>query len=254
MGRNGLLVACALCMASTASAEDESAAEPVQADGGVSEESFLDEQLREAGTEARAFRWAPATVSTSVGVTAVTLGIVRLVQDPADNQVVRGAGLMWLSIGAVSLTTGLLLFLRKAPEEDVLRRWDRARASGEPLSEYELGSFAGELRSAAEFRRRERSLLRWSSLAGASAGVLSLALIPAANNLTSASQRNIIIIGSIFTAVGLLNFSLSFQKTGAELAWEAYEGSTYYRRRSVQASVAPMAYRQGGGVMLSGRF
>ena len=254
MGKYRVFVVCVVFLASAARAEAESVAEPTPGEGDASEESFLGVQLREAGTEARAFRWAPATVSTSIGITATTLGIVRLVQDPADNQIERGAGLMWLSIGAVSLTTGLLLFIRKAPEEDVLRRWNEARASGRPLSEYELGSFAGELRAAAKFRKRERNLVRWTSLAGAGAGVLSMSLIPAADNLTSSSRRNILVIGSILSGVGLLNFGLSFQKTGAELAWESYQGSTSYRRRSVQASVAPTAFRRGGGLMVTGCF
>ena len=161
---------------------------------------------------------------------------------------------MWLGTGAVGLVTGLVLLTRKSPEERVVERWKARLALDVPLSEYELGSFAGELRAAAAFRERERKLVRWTSFAGAGAGVLSLALIPAANNLTDASRRNILIIGSIFSGIGLMNFGLSFRKSGTEHAWEDYERSVFSTRRRVSVTVAPTFSQAGGGFSLVGSF
>lgn len=218
------------------------------------EEQFLGERIEEAATGTRAFRYTTGSIAAASGVSLLTLGVVRLVQDPSDNQVVRGAGLLWLGAGAASLATGLILLARKSPEEDLRRRWERRLAEEGHLSDFERGSFAGELRAAAEFRRRERLLVRWTSLAGASAGLLSMALMPAANNLTDASRRNIIIISSIFAGVGFLNFGLSFQLSAAEYAWKNYEEATPPGRRVVQTSVAPVMHWRGGGVALVGVF
>ena len=79
-------------------------------------------------------------------------------------------------------------------------------------------------------------------------------MLPAANNLTDASRRNILIIGSIFSGIGLMNFGLSFRKSGPERAWDEYERSGFSTRRKVSITVAPTFSRAGGGFSLVGSF
>ncbi|MEM9729262.1 MAG: hypothetical protein AAF997_11795 [Myxococcota bacterium] len=218
------------------------------------QEAALAEALQTAAADTKGFRFTTAGISLATGTALLSLGTVRLIQDPANNQIERGVGLMWLGVGAAGITTGLLLLLRKSPEEQTLRRWNERRASGEPLSQYELGSFAGELRAAAAFRARERRLVRWTALAGAGAGTLALSLIPAMDNLTNASRRNVFIVGSIFVGVGFLNFGLSFRKSGPEKAWEEYELGITSPEPRVQTSLSPIVAEGGAGLALSGTF
>lgn len=250
----GVAVVCLLCSTAPAGAEEE---QPPASEGGgvaISDEELLNRLLEEAANDTRAFRSVAGGFGVASGVSLFTLGVVRLVQDPGDNRVLRGLGLMWLGTGAASLTTGLILLTRRSPEERMLRRWKARRAGAVRLSEYELGSYAGELRAAAAFRKRERNLVRWSALAGAGAGGLALALIPAANDLTDSSRRNVIIVGSVFLGIGLMNFGLSFRTSGTEEAWEEYQGSTLSSRRGVKMSFAPTVLERGGGMGLVGLF
>ena len=252
----GSAIVCAFCVTTAAQAEEEAAdAPPAKAEAGsMPEEELLDRLLQDAASDTQGFRMVSGVLGSASGVSLLSLGVVRFVRDPGGNQIERGVALMWLGTGTVGLVTGLVLLTRKSPEERVLERWRARLALDAPLSEYELGSFAGELRAAAAFRERERKLVRWTSLAGAGAGVLSLALIPAANNLTDASRRNILIIGSIFSAVGLMNFGFSFRKSGPERAWDAYERSVLSTRRKMSITVAPTFSRAGGGFSLVGSF
>ena len=217
-------------------------------------EQLLDTALREAASDTQSFRFVSAGFSMTSGIALLTLGTIRLVQDPADNQIERGVGLMWLGIGAAGLTTGLLLVSRKSPEERIWKRWRARQRAGAGLSPYELGTFAGELRAAAAFRERERRLVRWTALAGAGAGALSLSLLPATSNLTDASRRNIFIVGGIFIGVGLMNFGLSFRRSGPEKAWESYRYAASSGAPRVQATLAPAAFQGGGGLSLVGIF
>ena len=248
-------IVCVLCSTTPAGAEEAAQPPPSKGqDASIAEEELLDRLLEDASNDTRAFRSVAGGFSVASGVSLSTLGIVRLVQDPGDNRVLRGLGLMWLGTGAASLTTGLILLTRRSPEERMLRRWRARRAGAVRLSEYELGSYAGELRAAAAFRKRERNLVRWSALAGAGAGGLALALIPAASDLTDSSRRNIIIVGSIFFGIGLMNFGLSFRASGSEEAWKEYQGSTLSSRRGVKMSFTPTVLERGGGMGLVGLF
>lgn len=251
-----VLVGCLLWLASppTATADDELDATP-EVDAARSAERFevllLDESLQLAVADTDRFRFTAGTLTAGAGAAFVALGIIRLIEDPGGNQLERGFSLLWLSLGATSLTTGLIVLFRKTAEERLKERWDARRASGVPLSEFELGTYVGELRAAADFRKRERALIRWTGLAAVGAGVLALALIPAAANLDDDSRRSLIIEGSVIAGFGLLSFTLSFGESGAETAWERYENS---RRRRVRTAVVPAMFQRGAGVGVVGLF
>ena len=218
------------------------------------EETRLGELLDAAATNTKRFRNFSGWLTFASGASLLSLGLVRLVQDPGNNQIQRGVGLLWLSIGTSSLTTGLVLLSRPSPEEGIRRRWRERHAYDEPLSEWELGSFAGELRAAAEFRRRERTLVRWVAVSGVVGGTLALSLIPVMNNLNDSSKRNVFVIGGIYTGVSLLNLGLSFIESGTEDAWQEYKKGYLPSRSRREISLAPAVYPKGGGLSLVGRF
>lgn len=254
-----ITIVCVLCVAAPARAQDEPPPvnlEPVPSSTPSPEDEaeFMTTLLEKSAKDTKKARTFLGVSGLAGGASLLTLGIIRMVQDPGNNQIQRGVGLMWLGAGAAGLAGGLVLVTRKSPEEGILRRWNTRRLREEPLSEWELGSYAGELRAAAAFRKRERNLVRWTSLAGAASGALALALIPADNNLDDESRRNVIVIGSIFLGIGLINFGFSFRVSGTEKAWDEYQKSPFATRRGVKLSIAPSMYKQGGGVSLVGRF
>lgn len=122
------------------------------------------------------------------------------------------------------------------------------------MSEYELGSYAGALRAAAEVRRRERTFLRWVSLSQSAAGVVTLSLVAAMKGLNKSSRRNILIIGGIYTSVGLINFGTSFSETATERAWSSYEAQSPRGSVWTRLSLSPVIHEGGGGLALAGRF
>ncbi len=216
--------------------------------------AILEQSLDQAAKSARRFRGFSGWTTLASGGSLLSLGIIRLVRNPVGNQIERGVGLLWLSIGATSLTTGIMLLSRPLVEEAIHRRWSARREQDGPLSEYEVGSYAGELHAAAEFRRRERRLVRWVSLSGSAAGVLALSLIPAMDALNRGSRRNVFMIGSIYTSVGLINFGTSFSETGTERAWNSYATQAPRPRSPAQLSLAPLVRDGGGGLALFGCF
>ncbi len=186
------------------------------------------------------------------GSTLIGLGAWRLIEVEPQSQFSRGLGVMFMTLGAADLTTGIFAAIRVSHEKRRLDRWEKARAGG--ITELELARAEGELQSSAESREGERLLVRWNGLTHALAGVLVLALSPVPDT-TRTDRVSAYIIGSLFVATGSAAFGLSFRKTPSELAWNEYQANKVLDPgRPLTFRLSPSLSRHGFGLGMSGTF
>lgn len=180
------------------------------------------------------------------------LGAWRLTEKDPQSQFSRGLGVMFTTLGAVDLTTGVYAAIRVPHEERRLERWERARKDG--ITELELANAEGELLASVEIREGERLLVRWTGFTHALAGVLVLAFSPVPN--TSRTDRvSAYVIGSIFVGTGFAAFGLSFRPTPSEAAWTEYQGNKVSGAgHELSFRLSPSISRRGFGLGMSGTF
>ncbi len=180
------------------------------------------------------------------------LGAWRLSENEPESQFSRGLGVMFTTLGAVDLTTGVYAAIRTPHEQRRLERWEKARADG--VTELELANAEGELLASAELREGERLLVRWNGFTHALAGVVVLALSPIPNT-SRTDRRSAWIIGAIFVGTGFAAFGLSFRPTPSESAWREYQANKVSGAgRSVSFRLSPSVSRHGFGLGMSGTF
>jgi hypothetical protein len=193
-----------------------------------------------------------AAAAISGGAILLSLGTWRLVEDPPESQYTRGLGVMFTTLGAADLTTGIFIARRAPDGKRRLDRWEQAKKEG--VTEVELARAESELLTSAEFRETARKLLRWNGLTHALAGVVVLGLTPVPN-ARRPDTRSGWIIGSIFVATGAAAFGLSFRPTPTEAAWNAYRANQATTdRRQVSWRMSPSISRKSLGLCLSGTF
>ena len=173
-------------------------------------------------------------------------------EDQPQNQFTRGLGVMFMTLGAVDLATGIFAATRVPHEKRRLERWEKVREDG--ITELELARTEGELLSSAETREGERLLVRWNGLTHALAGVLVLAFAPLPNN-SQTDRVSAWIIGGLFIGTGMSAFGLSFRPTPSEAAWKEYQANKVSGSgQQVSWRMSPSISRHGFGLGLSGTF
>ncbi|MDH3622842.1 MAG: hypothetical protein OES69_06370 [Myxococcales bacterium] len=180
------------------------------------------------------------------------LGAWRLTEDQPQSQFSRGLGVMFMTLGAADLTTGIFAATRVSHEKRRLDRWEKARTDG--ITELELARAEGELLSSAESREGERLLVRWNGLTHALAGVFVLAFSPVPST-TKTDRVSAYVIGGLFIGTGFAAFGLSFRLTPSEAAWSEYQvhkASSAGHELSVRFS--PSVSRDGFGLGVIGTF
>ena len=185
---------------------------------------------------------------------SILLGIGgwRLSEDPPQSQFSRGLGIMFMTLGAADLTTGIFAATRISHEKRRLERWRTAKKDG--ITDLELARTEGELLSSAETREGERLLIRWNGLTHALAGMVVLGLSPVPDNSQS-DRINAWVIGGIFIATGFAAFGLSFSPTPSEAAWNEYQAKKISSSgQQVSFRLSPAASRRGFGLAMSGTF
>lgn len=185
------------------------------------------------------------------GTTLIGLGAWRLAESPPQSQFSRGLGVMFMTLGAVDLTTGVFAAVRVSHEERRLARWEAAKKDG--ITEVELARAEGELLASSETRQGERMLVRWSGLTHALAGAIILGLSPVPNN-TQRDRRSAWVIGGLFVATGTAAFGLSFRPTPSEVAWKTYQANQTPQTPQVSWQMSPSISRRGFGLGVSGTF
>ena len=185
---------------------------------------------------------------------SILLGIGgwRLSEDPPQSQFSRGLGIMFMTLGAADLTTGIFAATRISHEKRRLERWRKAKKDG--ITELELARTEGELLSSAETREGERLLIRWNGLTHALAGMVVLGLSPVPDN-SQTDRINAWVIGGIFIATGFAAFGLSFRPSPSEAAWNEYQAKKITSAgQQVSFRLSPAASRRGFGLAMSGTF
>ena len=185
---------------------------------------------------------------------SILLGIGgwRLSEDPPQSQFSRGLGIMFMTLGAADLTTGIFAATRISHEKRRLERWRTAKKDG--ITDLELARTEGELLSSAETREGERLLIRWNGLTHALAGMVVLGLSPVPDN-SQTDRINAWVIGGIFIATGFAAFGLSFSPTPSEAAWNEYQAKKISSSgQQVSFRLSPAASRRGFGLAMSGTF
>jgi hypothetical protein len=271
---NALLLACLFswppCLTASAQAPEARNAEqdPTTADDAAvisaePEQSLGDpleynaellDELFEQSTAAtiRQQKFAAAAGITG-GMILLGLSAWRLIEDEPQSSYTRGLGVMFMTLGMVDLTTGVLAATRIPHERRRQQRWERARKAG--ITEVELAHFEGELQASQETREGERLLVRWNGLTHAIAGALVLAFTPIPSTSTGTDRVSGYIVGGIFVATGMAAFATSFRPTPSERAWQEYN------RRKIpmpghefSLRVAPAVSRRGAGLSFGGTF
>jgi hypothetical protein len=180
------------------------------------------------------------------------LGAWRLSENEPHSQFSRGLGVMFTTLGAADLTTGVYAAVRTPHEQQRLERWEKARTDG--ITELELANAEGELLASAELREGERLLVRWTGFTHALAGVVVLALSPIPNT-SRTDRRSAWIIGGLFIGTGFAAFGLSFRSTPSEAAWREYQANKVSGAgRSLSFRLSPSLSQHGFGLGMSGTF
>ncbi len=180
------------------------------------------------------------------------LGAWRLAENEPQSPFSRGLGVMFTTLGAVDLTTGVYAAVRVPHEKRRLERWAKARKDG--ITELELARAEGELLASAELREGERLLVRWTGFTHALAGVIVLAFAPVPDT-PRGDRTSAWVIGGLFIGTGFAAFGLSFRPTPSEAAWREYQshkGSSTGGQFSFRLS--PSLTRRGLGLGMSGTF
>jgi len=193
-----------------------------------------------------------AAAGITGGMILLGLGAWRLIENEPQNQFTRGLGVMFTTLGASDLTTGVFAATRVPHEKRRLDRWQKMLGDG--LSEVELARMEGELLAASETRNGERMLVRWNGLTHALAGVIVLGFAPIPDNSQS-DRVSGYVIGAVFIGTGMAAFGLSFRPTPSEKAWNEYEQKRKPSSGSqVSLRMSPAVSRTSIGVGLSGTF
>ena len=193
-----------------------------------------------------------AAIGVTGGMILLGIGAWRLTEKDPQSQFSRGLGVMFMTLGAVDLTTGVFAATRISHEKRRLERWEGAKKNG--ITEVELARAEGELLASSETREGERLLVRWTGLTHAIAGVLVLAFSPVPD--TSRTDRvSAYVIGSLFIGTGMAAFGLSYRPTPSEAAWKAYQAKKVSASgQQVSWQVSPSISRRGFGLGLTGTF
>ena len=213
---------------------------------------LMDELLTAAMQQTVRQQKFAAAIGIVGGSILLGLGAWRLTEDQPQSQFSRGLGVMFLTLGAVDLTTGIFAATRVPHERRRLDRWERVREDG--ITELELARAEGELLSSSESREGERLLVRWNGLTHALAGVLVLAFSPVPN--TSQTDRvSAWVVGGLFVGTGFAAFGLSFRPTPSEAAWREYQANKVSGAgRPLTFRLSPSVSRHGFGLGMSGTF
>ena len=214
---------------------------------------ILDELLTSTTKEMVTTQKFVAAAGITGGMILLGLSGWRLLQDPPQGQYSRGLGVMFMTLGMADLTAGVFAATRIVHESRRLERWEKARKDG--ITDVELAHFEGELQASYEGRQSERLLVRWVSLTHALAGVLVLALAPIPDSAGRSDRVSGYVIGSVFFAVGIATFGVSFRKAPSEKAWEEYNRrKTRMAGHEVNWGVAPSISKRGAGLSFGGTF
>lgn len=214
--------------------------------------ALMDRLLTESTEKTIVEQKFAAAAGITGGVILLGLGSWRLIEDTPQSQFSRGLGVMFLTLGAADLTTGIFAATRAAHEVRRLERWEKLRADG--IDELDLARVEGELQAASEMRRGERLLVRWNGLTHAIAGVLVFSFAPIPSN-SRTDKISAYVVGSLFVATGMTAFGLSFRPTPSEEAWETYQANKVTAAtKTVTWQVAPSVSRTSFGIGVAGRF
>lgn len=219
----------------------------------VANAQLLDDLIIRATQEqVREQKFAAASGITG-GVILLGIGGWRLIENNPQDDFTRGLGIMFMTLGAADLTTGIFAATRISHEKRRLARWEKLKDGG--IGELELARIEGEIQASAETRQGERMLVRWNGLTHAIAGALVMGFAPIPNQNDARDRRTAYIVGGLFIGTGTAAFILSFRPTPSEKAWKEYQqkkktpGSSKFNVR-----IAPAMWRGGGGVSAGGTF
>lgn len=227
--------------------------EPSPTPAALSANAHLMDRLLITATE-KTIRERKFTAAAGItgGTILLGIGAWRLIEDDPQTEFSRGLGVMFMTLGAFDLTTGIFAATRVPHEKRRLERWEKVRKDG--ITELELARTEGELLSSAESREGERLLVRWNGLTHALAGVLVLAFAPLPNN-SQTDRVSAWIIGGLFIGTGMAAFGLSFRPTPSEAAWKEYQANKVSGSgQQVSWRMSPSISRRGFGLGLSGTF
>ena len=214
--------------------------------------ALMDRLLTTANEKTRREQKFAAAAGIVGGSTLIGLGAWRLTEVEPQSQFSRGLGVMFMTLGAADLTTGIFVATRVAHETRRLERWEKAREDG--ITELELARAEGELLSSAESREGKRLLVRWNGLTHALAGVFVLALSPVPNT-TRTDRVSAYIVGGLFVGTGFAAFGLSFRPTPSEAAWTEYQANKVSGAgQQLSFRLSPSVSRHGFGLGMSGTF
>ncbi|MFZ1865295.1 MAG: hypothetical protein WAU39_13805 [Polyangiales bacterium] len=203
--------------------------------------------LSRSAKRARISSGASGLVGSSVGM---ALGIWAYLQDPPDNELTRGAGLVALAGSGVFMSLGIFQLAAKSEPEKMLARW-RTATEGE-LTLRELTRFEGELRHYADMQKRAVRLGRWTNFGMALTGALILGLTPAAD-LSPDGATVGYVTGGVALGAGLMGFAFSFVGQSEPDYWNAYLKGKGPPSPS-RWSASPQVGRTFAGIRLVGRF
>lgn len=223
--------------------DSESVAEP----GHV---KLLGEWLQFLARQDKQARITTGTSSLIASAGILGFGIWAFLEDPPNNELNRGIGLLAVAAAGPGLSLGILELAMKSGSEKRWARWEATAARS--MSSEEIGRFEGELRSYSLEARRNRMRGRWSSFGLFVTGGLLLGLTPAAD-LGSDGQTVGYVTGGVAAAVGLVGFGFSFARSFEEEYWDAYlQGRRPPRYRRWRTS--PAFGRTFAGMTVGGEF
>ncbi|MEM8607314.1 MAG: hypothetical protein AAGF92_09415 [Myxococcota bacterium] len=219
----------------------------------VANAQLLDQLIIRATEEQVREQKFAAAAGVTGGVILLGIGGWRLLENDPQDAFTRGLGIMFMTLGAADLTTGIFAATRVSHEKARLRRWEKLKEDG--IGELEMARIEGELQASAETRQGERLLVRWNGLTHAIAGAAVMGFAPIADANDARDRRTAYIVGGLFIGTGIAAFVLSYRPTPSEKAWKEYQ----QKRKSPGSSkfnvrIAPAMWRGGGGVSAGGTF
>ncbi|MEM7435587.1 MAG: hypothetical protein AAF436_10585 [Myxococcota bacterium] len=214
---------------------------------------LLDTLLIRATTEQVREQKFAAAAGIMGGVILLGIGGWRLIENTPQDDFTRGLGIMFMTLGAADLTTGIFAATRISHEKRRLARWEKLKDGG--IGELELARIEGELQASAETRNGERLLVRWNGLTHAIAGAIVMGTAPIPDASNARDRRTAYIVGGIFIGTGVAAMVLSYRPTPTEKAWKEYQAKKARSKASkFNIRIAPAMWRGGGGVSAGGTF